>query len=304
MEDKPRVDAETLDSDELLAAPPERLHPALERSSVDSEDADERQELGEEQSSKEDIQPSPADIESKFEQRIRETEERLANQFGSLIERVNKSNRDATRARFDELKVRVDELYHVQAAGLDELVAAGKLDATDAAVQKLQWRDKYERQALAEARQFAQHQPTAEPIVQALSAQRDWETRKRDILQALDLTGGEPEYLQLMAQWDANQAHDVESAASQYRALAKQVRKQVDARVLHGRSAAETQTPLRVAGSATKRPPMIESGGDGSGHVFDAQKELERLIEKGPPDDPRKATRYLKRLEELEASLE
>lgn len=295
MEDKPRVDAETLDSDELLAAPPERLHPALERSSGDSEDADERQELGEEQSSKEDIQPSPADIESKFEQRIRETEERLANQFGSLIERVNKSNRDATRARFDELKARVDELYHVQAAGLDELVAAGKLDATDAAVQKLQWRDKYERQALAEARQFAQHQPAAEPIAQALSAQREWETRKRDILQALDLTGGEPEYSQLMAQWDATQANDVERAASQYRALAKQVRKQVDARVLHGRSAAETPT---------KRPPMIESGGDGSGHVFDAQKELERLIEKGPPDDPRKATRYLKRLEELEASLE
>ncbi len=103
--------------------------------------------------------PSPADIESKFDQRIRETEERLQQQFGSLVERVNKSNRDATRARFDELKARVDELYHAQAAGLDELVAAGKLDATDAAVQKLQWRDKYERQVLAEARKVTQPEP-------------------------------------------------------------------------------------------------------------------------------------------------
>ncbi len=286
MHDEPRVDAIADDPEDDLGAPEE-----LETETQES------------------TQPaaSQSDVESRVEARIRDSEERLARQFASMLERVNQSNRDATKARVEEVKAYFDQLYRSQSQAINDLVKQGRLDPRTAMEKKAALQQSYATQAAAEANRIADAgrgiRPLAPPETLVAGTQRSggagvnasddlrvWENRKRDILDALDLTGREPEWDEVMSRWRT--PRDQEDAAAQFRTLAKELRKRVDARVNRKAEARETI-----------QPPVIETGGTGSSAPADAENELSQLIEKGPPAHPKRFRAWEKRIDELSKHL-
>jgi hypothetical protein len=284
MDDEPRVDAVADDPGNDLGAP---------------------EELETETQASDQPAASPADIESRVEARIRASEERLARQFASMLERVNQSNRDATKARVEDVKAYFDQLYRTQSQAITDLGKQGRLDPRTAMEKQAALQQSYATQAAAEANRIADAgrsvRPLAPPETLATEARRSggvnvsddlrvWENRKRDILDALERTGREPEWDEVMSRWRT--PRDQEDAAAQFRTLAKELRKRVDARVNRKAEARETI-----------QPPVIETGATGSSTPTDAENELSQLIEKGPPAHPKRVRAWEKRIDELSKHL-
>lgn len=240
-------------------------------------------------------QSEPAPIDPRVEALIRETEQRLSGKLGSLVDRVSRSTKDETQAKFDELRAQSAEQYQLLAQQLDKLVASGKLSAEDAAVQKISARDELEQRALTQSRQAqTQTQPAyrqPDPDLIAFNAY------KRGTLKSLNLTGEEPEYGAIMARM-GNPATR-EDAEDKFERLAKEVRKAVDARVNKSNAAAPPEP---------KAAPILEAGGGGAAlKSGNAEEELARLNKRindeGLPDDPKEARKLQRRMDELSKQL-
>ncbi len=248
------MDDEQTNFAEIPSAAPETLHddqpsqrsrgPAVPRGLRDL-----RPEPSNETAESQAVESSESNVESRLDQKIRETESRLLSQFEQMIARVNQSNRDATKARFDELKAYFDQLYFVKAEGLDELVQSHQLDPTAAALQKLAWRERYDKEALHRAQAMAQGSSAAE------AERARFEKRVALILDEYDLSMSDPEYQSDIASKPLG--NDPDEAEFRLRKMAKQAAKKKEARLSgvpsEERRKEEPRSPARA-------PMLVDSG--------------------------------------------
>lgn len=227
------MDDEQTDIEEM--APPETLHDDLGEQAAREADTETAESSAE--------NPSESNVESRLDKKIHETESRLLSQFEQMIARVNQSNRDATKARFDELKAYFDQLYFVKAEGLDELVQSHQLDPTAAALQKLAWRERYDKEALRRAQQLAQGSSAAD------AERTRFEKKVALILDEYDLNMTDPEYQSDIA--GKPLGGDLDEAEFRLRKMAKQAAKKKEARL--GGTKEELRPPA-------KSPMLVDSG--------------------------------------------
>lgn len=238
------MDDEQTNFAEIPSAAPETLH-------------DDQSESSNEAAESQAVESSESNVESRLDQKIRETESRLLSQFEQMIARVNQSNRDATKARFDELKTYFDQLYFVKAEGLDELVQSHQLDPTAAALQKLAWRERYDKEALHRAQAMAQGSSAAE------AERARFEKRVALILDEYDLSMSDPEYQSDIASKPLG--NDPDEAEFRLRKMAKQAAKKKEARLSGVPSASSGQAlseerRKEEPRSPAKAPMLVDSG--------------------------------------------
>ena len=230
---------------------------------------------------------SPADLAAKFDTQIRDMETRLQAQLEQAVERVNKSNRDATKARFEELKARYDEMYLAQANAINELVADGSLDPNAATAKKMAWREKYDNEVLKESRAREQTPNPQSPSVTEDALRAQQAKRGFELLQKHQI---DPNIADYREAWEARKGRF--ASEDDFEDMLMSIRIKREAAKMVGTKT--PPAPSKVSGDAGKG-----GGGVTARNKQAIAEEMERLMAQPGGDHTQRAERK-KRLDELE----
>jgi hypothetical protein len=205
---------------------------------------------------------SLTDIEAKFQKQL----EDIRRENAENLERLKQSGRDSTRERFDRISAELQALKIERQSEVRAMAKAGLIDPSQATLRLSEIDESFYQRELAE-----KPKPIPQPVQQVVPNNNlAWERYKGEIMDALDLTGREPEFEKMVMNF--GNPSTLEEAQAKFKREAKAVRKAVDLRVNPKPKTVEAVKPptLEVGGGKAITPPDLESVAD----------ELRRLNQK------------------------